>query len=224
MDRGSGRRVTLMTMGLGIAAGVAGLASIQAGSAVPAEVSLLPPGAKSLQDLTVRLSRAPRARDFKTVSMILNDPDLWDHAALAEVIAYRGGPKQVCDNTDIAGPWLNAMRNSLNTQVWSFRHPDFLVASATHGTAHLALFDSVMWQKYELAKLTGGKFQSNTLIEPRTSATTDTKDYENIEGPFSPHDNSIPTLQRRGAVFLACHNAIWEIAEQLIAAEANPGR
>jgi hypothetical protein len=32
------------------------------------------------------------------------------------------------------------MRNSLNTQVWSFRHSDLLFVSATHGTVHLALF------------------------------------------------------------------------------------
>ena len=41
------------------------------------------------------LSRTPRRRDFKTVPMILNDPDQWDHAALSAVIAYRGAPKQV---------------------------------------------------------------------------------------------------------------------------------
>jgi hypothetical protein len=72
--------------------------------------------------------------------MILDDPNQWDHAALSEVIAYRGAPKQLWDNTGIASPWLNDMRNSLNTQVWSFRRPDFLAVSATHGTAHLALF------------------------------------------------------------------------------------
>ena len=48
------------------------------------------------------------------------------------------------------------------------------------------------------------------------------KDYENPEGAFSPHDNSIPALQRRGVVFLACHNAIWEFAERLIATGVNP--
>jgi hypothetical protein len=39
---------------------------------------------------------------------------------------------------------------------------------------------------------------------------------------ISLHDNSIPALQRRGAVFLACHNAIWELAQELIAADVNP--
>jgi hypothetical protein len=116
------------------------------------------------------------------------------------------------------------MRNALNAQVWSFRHPDFLVVSATHGTAHLALFEPAMWEKYQLATLTGGKFQSNTLVAEQTSAAADPKDYENPEGAFSPHDNSIHALQRRGVVFLACHNAIWELAEKLIASDVNPDK
>jgi hypothetical protein len=217
-----GRRFALMTMGLGMVAGATGLAALRDGVASAAEPSLLPSGAKSLEELTARLNRAPRRRDFKTVPMILNHPDQWDHAALSEVIAYRDAPKQVWDNTGIAGPWLNAMRNSLNTQVWSFGHPDFLVASATHGIAGLALFGPAMWEKYELAKLTGGKFQSNTLIAEQKGAAADPKDYENPEGAFSAHDNSIPALQQRGVVFLACHNAIWELAEKLITTGVNP--
>ena len=156
--------------------------------------------------------------------MILNHPDQWDHAALFEVIAYRGVPKQVWDNTGIESPWLNVMRNSLNAQVWSFRHADFFAVSATHGTAHLALFGPAMWEKYQLAKLTGGKLQSNTLIAEQKGAAAAPIDYENPEGTFSPHDNSIPALQRRGVVFLACHNAIWELAETLIAAAVNPDK
>jgi len=222
MKTAPGRRVALMAMGLGMVAGATGFAVLHDGVASPAEPSLLPPEAKSLEELTARLCRAPRRRDFKTVPMILNDLDQWDHAALSEVIAYRGAPKQVWDNTGIAGPWLDVMRNSLNAQVWSFRHPDFLAVSATHGTALLALFGPAMWEKYQLAKLTGGKFQSNTLVAEQKGAGADPKDYENPEGVFSPHDNSIPALQQRGVVFLACHNAIWEIAEKLIATEMNP--
>src|SRR6266403_1813592 len=170
-----GRRFALKTMGLGMVAGATGFAALRDGVASAAEPSLLPPVAKSLEELTARLNRAPRRRDFKTVPMILNDPNQWDHAAQSEVIAYRGAPKQLWDNTGIASPWLNDMRNSLNTQVWSFRHPDFLVVSVTHGTAHLALFGPAMWEKYQLAKLTGGKFQSNTLIAERKGAA-DPKD------------------------------------------------
>src|SRR5882762_3694669 len=154
MQTAPGRRSALMTMGLGMAAGAAGLAALPDGAARAAEPSLLPPEAQSLEELTDRLSKAPRRRNFKTVPMILNDPDQWDHAALSEVIAYRGAPKQVWDNTEIASPWLNVMRNALNAQVWSFRHPDFLAVSATHGTAHLALFQQTIWEKYQLAKWT----------------------------------------------------------------------
>jgi hypothetical protein len=215
-----GRRFALMTMGAGLVA--AGLAPPDNGVAGAAEPSLLPPGAKSLEALTARLGKSPRRRDFKTVPMILQDPDQWDHTALAELIAYGGEPKQVWDTIGIAGPWLNLMRNALNTQVWSFRHPDFLAVSATHGTAEMALLDPAMWEKYRLAKLTGGKFQSNRLISEQKAAAADQTDYENPDGVFSSHDNSIPALQGRGAVFLACHNAIWELAETLIATGANP--
>ena len=224
MKPAPGRRVALMRMGLGMAAGAAGLAALHDRTARAAEPSLLPPEATSLEELTTRLSRAPRGRNFKTVPMILNDPNQWDDAALSEVIAYGGAPKQVWDNTGIASPWLNFMRNSLNAQVWSFRHPDFLVVSATHGTAHLALFEPAMWEKYQLAKLTGGAFRSNTLIAEQKGAAVDAKDYENPEGAFSPADNSIPALQRRGVVFLACHNAIWELAEELIVTAVNPDK
>jgi hypothetical protein len=224
VDTVPGRRLALMTMGAGIAGGAASLAALRSGMPAAAGASLLPPGARSLAELSARLSRAPRRRDFKTVPMILYDPTQWDDAALSEVIAYGSAPGQVWDNTDIASPWLNLMRNALNSQVWSFRHPDFLVVSATHGTAHLALFGQTMWEKYQLAKLTSGKFQSNTLVGEQNGATADPNDYENPEGVFSPHDNSIPALQRRGVVFLACHNAIWELAAKLIATEVNPDK
>src|ERR1700737_2084071 len=123
METAPGRRFALRTMGLGMAAGAAGLAALRDGMARAAEPSLLSPEAKSLEELTARLSKARRRRDFKTVPMILNDPAQWDHAALSEVIGYRGEPKQGGDNTAIAGPWLSVMRNALNAQIWSFRHP-----------------------------------------------------------------------------------------------------
>src|SRR5437588_6511241 len=113
MNTAPGRRVALMTMGLGMVAGATGFAALRDGAASAAEPPLLPPGAQSLEELTARLSRAPRRRDFKSVPMILNDPALWDHVALSEVIAYRGAPRQVWDNTAIAGAWMDVMRNSL---------------------------------------------------------------------------------------------------------------
>src|ERR1700727_828850 len=136
------RRVALQALGLGLTScltNVRGLRRILAKEEKAA--SLVPSEGQHLRQLSDRLAKTPRQRSFKTVPMILNDPEQWDAEALKAVIAYPSPYKQVWDNTDLGGPWLNLMRNSLNAQVWSFKHPDFLVVSATHGSAHLALFD-----------------------------------------------------------------------------------
>ncbi|MDR5880464.1 hypothetical protein QCE69_19500 [Caballeronia sp. LZ032] len=146
-----------------------------------------------------------------------------DHEALSELLAYRSGDRQVWDNTELSGPWLNLMRNSLNAQIWSFKHPEFLVVSATHGSAHLALFDQEAWRKYELAKLAGSKAANNVWLGETAEAPSPT-DIENPNGAFSAHNNSIHALQQRGVVFLSCHNAIWEVAEKLVGADTNPDK
>jgi hypothetical protein len=219
------RRQMLKGIGLGLAvAGAGGMLSARdaaAASAMPGP-SLIPEGAKTLQELTAQLAKATYRRDFKTVPMILTKPDEWDAAALDAVLAYKGSAKQVWDNTDLGSPWLNLMRNAMNAQVWSFRHPDFLCVSATHGTAHLAIYDEAMWDKYGFTKLTGGKFARNVFIEEPKAAQQSSADFEAPNGVFSPADNSIAVLQRRGAVFMACHNAIWEFSGHLIAVGSNP--
>jgi intracellular sulfur oxidation DsrE/DsrF family protein len=219
----TGRRGVLRAFALSTAAGVIGLASARAKPATKAvESALTPPGAAHLDALKQRLARAPRRRDFKTVPMILTNPEQWDHEALTEVLSYKPAPKQVWDNTGIGSPWLNLMRNALNSQIWSFKHPDFLAVSVTHGTAHLALYDQAMWDKYQLTGLAGEKFKTNTLILERKAASGDPADYEDPAGPFSGEDNSIPALMRRGVVFMSCHNAIWEQAAALLKADVNP--
>ena len=194
------------------------------GAQTGAPQPLTAPGAGHLNALMERLARAPWRRDFKTVPMILADREQWDHEALTEVLAYEPAPKQAWDNTEIAGPWLNLMRNALNAQIWSFKHPDFLAVSATHGSAHLALYDQAMWDKYQLTHLAGGKFTTNTLIEEKKAASADAANFEDPAGAFSPADNSIPALMRRGVVFMSCHNAIWEQAAALIEAGSNPDK
>jgi hypothetical protein len=221
----TGRRGVLRAFALSTAAGAIGLASARAKPATKAvESALTPPGATDLDALKQRLARAPRRRDFKTVPMILTNPEQWDHEALTEVLSYKSAPKQVWDNTGIGSPWLNLMRNSLNSQIWSFKHPDFLAVSVTHGTAHLALYDQATWDKYQLTRLAGEKFKTNTLILERKAAADDPADYEDPAGPFSGEDNSIPALMRRGVVFMSCHNAIWEQAAALIKADVNPDK
>lgn len=185
---------------------------------------LVPASALALRELTAKLARAPRRRNFKSVPMILTRSEEWDSEALKLVLAYRGPRKQAFDNTELGGPWLNLMRNSMNAQVWSWQHPDFLCVSATHGSAHLALYDDMIWEKYQIAKLTEGKFESNTLVKEPSAAASDALDYQKGDGVFSPAANSIAVLQRRGAVFIACHNAIWEISAGRIKAGINPDR
>ncbi len=219
----TGRRDVLGTFALTMATGAISLASAAAKPAAAAvESALTPPGATHLDALKKRLAQAPRRRDFKTVPMILNDPEQWDHEALTEVLSYQPAPRQVWDNTDIGSPWLNLMRNALNSQIWSFKHPDFLTVSVTHGTAQLALYDQATWDKYQLNRLAGEKFKANTLIIEQKAAQADPANYEDPAGPFSGADNSIPALMRRGVVFMSCHNAIWEQAAALIKAEVNP--
>jgi hypothetical protein len=219
----TGRRSLLKTFALSLTtSAIASAAAKPAATAV--ESALTPPGAARLDALKTRLAQAPRRRDFKTVPMILDHQEQWDHEALTEVLSYRPAPKQVWDNTDIGRPWLNMMRNALNSQIWSYQHPDFLTVSVTHGSAQLALYDQAMWDKYQLTRLAGDEFKTNTLIIEQKAAAADPANYENPVGPFSSEDNTIPALMRRGVVFMSCHNAIWEQAAALMKLDINPDK
>ncbi len=147
----AGRRSVLRTVALTVATGAIGLASAAKPAAAAAKPTLTPAGATHLDALMKRLAQAPRRRDFKTVPMILDHPDQWDHEALTEVLSYQPAAKQAWDNTDIAGPWLNM----------------------THGTADLALYDQTIWDKYQLTSLAGDEFKTNTLIIERKEAGAD---------------------------------------------------
>jgi hypothetical protein len=210
------RRQSLKALGLALAAAGA--------VASTSDAAELPSGAQTLEAFTKRLAGLPRRRDFKSVPMILDRRDQWDAEAVDAVLQYPGSPKQGWDNTDLHGPWLNVMRNSMNTEIWSFGHPDFLCVSATHGPAHLALYDDATWEKYGLAKLAGGNLTHNTFVAAEPGIEPKAADFQNPAGGFSPHGNSIQALQRRGAVFMGCHNAIWELARRLIASDNNPDK
>jgi len=181
----------------GLTAGIAALAASPAAAAAG--------GAATLSELQGRLAKLPVRRDFKTVPLVLESTDTWDDAAIREVAAYRGGPRQVWDNKDLASGWTGFMRNALNGQTLSYKNRDFLTVSMTRGDAQLALFDQSSWDKYGLAKLTGGKFAGNSLI---------------MAGAGDAQDPAIPVLMKRGVIFMACHNAIWAAAGRAIAAGA----
>jgi hypothetical protein len=73
-----------------------------------------------------------------------------------------------------------------------------------------------------LVEARGRGFETNSLILERAAAKADAKNYENSGGVYSAANNSIPALQKRGVVFMSCHNAIWEHAGKLIQTGANP--
>jgi intracellular sulfur oxidation DsrE/DsrF family protein len=203
---------------LGAAAGaVAALrvAPATAGSMIASSASVaLPDGAQTLASLTQKLAAAPRRRDFKHVPFMVDRLDLWDHEAAALILGYRGRPSQVWENSDIGAAWPGLMRESLNGQVFAHHNPDFLSVSATHGSAHLALFNQDMWDKYGLAEKTGGVATSNTfIIEKRGVAPND--NHEDIAGFYGAMNNNVISLQRRGAVFVACHDSIHAISRGL---------
>jgi hypothetical protein len=181
-------------------------AGVAAAAAEPASAAT---GATTIAELETRLSRLMPRRDFKHVPLVLEAREMWDDAAIAEVAAYRGGPRQVWDNKDLAGGWTGFMRNALNGQTLSFRNRDFLTVSMTRGDAQLALFDQAAWDQYGLAKLTNGKFTANSLI---------------VTGKGDVQDPAIPVLMKRGVIFMACHNAIWAAAGRAIAAGSAGGQ
>lgn len=216
--------VALPAAGLGLAAISAVLAPIgSAEAAMPRGNLLISNSAPKLNALTMALAKAPRRRDFKSLPMIVTSPADWDNEALHLLFAYKGGPKQVWDNTALDSPWLNGMRNSMNAQIWGWKHPDFLIVSATHGSAHMALYDDYIWDKY-LAKFSGGKHSTNTWVKEPPASKASAADYNDAQGVFSPHDNSITVLQRRGAVFCACHNEVWELTMGMRKKGINPDK
>jgi hypothetical protein len=75
------RRTTLV--GFGAALMLAASSPAQAESSDPKG----PPGA-ALAELSELLRKAPRLRDFKSVPMILENPEFWDSELLIEVLNY----------------------------------------------------------------------------------------------------------------------------------------
>jgi hypothetical protein len=181
------------------------------------------PDASRLRRLAQQLATIPRRRDYKALPMILMKPDQWDSGALDIVLAY-DGPRQLFDTTRLAGGWINQMRNTLNAQVFSLQRPNFLCVAAPHGGAALALFTTEAWNKYKLAQQTDGAFKENSFLIDPDFPETDVSDPGNAGGLYSAAGNFVPTLQKRGVVFLGCHNAIWELATALLKAGVNPDR
>jgi len=191
--------------------------------ALAATSDYMRPDANRLRTLAQQLGASPRRRSYKTLPMILTSPEQWDSTALDVLLAY-DGPRQLFDTTALAGGWINQVRNTLNTQVFSLQRPNFLAVATPHGGAALALFTQAAWDKYKLAERTGGTFRQNSFLSDPDFPPSDVGDPANKSGLYSDAGNFVPTLQKRGTVFLACHNAIWELASALLKAGINRDR
>src|SRR5262249_51683316 len=86
------------------------------------------------------------------------------------------------------------------------------------------LFTQAAWDKYQLAQTTDGAFKDNSFLGDPSFPASDVGDPSNVGGLYSAAGNFLPTLQKRGALFLGCHNAIWELAAALLKAGINPDR
>src|SRR5207237_3120034 len=84
----TGRRNVLGSIALTVATGTIALTSAAKPATAATKFALTPVGATHLDALMKRLADAPRRRDFKTVPMILDHPEQWDHEALTEVLSY----------------------------------------------------------------------------------------------------------------------------------------
>ena len=104
------------------------------------------------------------------------------------------------------------------------QRPNFLCAAAPHGGAALALFTQNAWDKYKLAQQTGGAFEQNSFLADPDFPASDVNNPANTQGLYTDAGNFVPTLQKRGAVFLGCHNAIWELGTALLKAGINPDK
>ncbi|MGO4722187.1 MULTISPECIES: thiosulfate dehydrogenase [unclassified Inquilinus] len=209
----TGRRTALRLMGQATAfVAVAGATRPIAAGAQQLPAPTLTMG--ELSELAVRLTAVPRRRGFRTVPFMLTSPDSWDQEAAGDVLTYRYRSRQMWEVTELSTPWLNLIREAMNGQVFAHGNPEFLPVAAVHGTAHLALFDQPTWDRYKLAGLTDGKPAANSFIleKPGVSAEDDLQD---LEGFYGPANNNILSLQRRGAVFIACHDSIHAVARRL---------
>ena len=194
------------------------------GEAASAEPSLPPEGSETLQALQRSLKAASRRRDFVSVPKLLTDQLEWDQKALQDVVNYRSGPKQVWHVSDIKSPWLILVRNSLNVELWAYKHPDMLAAVCIHGPAHLSLLDDYIWAKYNLSKRLELKVNQNPYLSVRTSSSAQEVKAggRNADELKSSDEASIDALMDRGVAFLACHNSLWEIGHTLIESDQNP--
>ncbi len=171
---------------------------------------------RALTELHLRLQQVPARRNYSSLPAILTSKSQWDSESLELLFHYRGGVKQLWDNTDIASGWLAVIRNCLNTHQFALKTRGYLPVCGTRGSAQLALYDNEAWDKYELGH----------LIHDQPSHNTFQPDVKGLSLPHDPNSDfsasifgdegaTVTALRERGTLFLACHNATYELARHL---------
>ena len=219
MSYDADRRLALKGLGAGLV--TAGL--VAGGSAQAAgEAALAPPGARTLHDLTERLAVIPRRRDYKTVPMILDSDGMVGRRRAQRGVRVQGRPQAVLgphrSRRPLAQP--DAQFAQYRDLVVPpprlpvrFRDPRSRPSRALR-SGHVGQVPARQDRRRQRRR--------NTFTAVPPAAAHDAADFQALEGAFSSKNNSITVLQRRGAVFLACHNAIWELSERLSAAGRTP--
>lgn len=214
------------------------IAALSAGAALPALHALASPALaeglpaipeppspqNSLPALSRQLQALPRRRQFETLPRLLDHPDLWDDVAFEALRTYRSDARMIGTGSSLSGNWPIEAQNLLNSEIFSFGHPDALLVMALWGEAQLALYDAAAWTRFDLARIaTSGQ----SVLPLRQSATGSSRQHQDEQGVYGAAGRGIPALQARGVVFLACHNAVWAHAGRLIAlggVSGNPGQ
>jgi hypothetical protein len=140
-------------------------------------------------------------------------------AAAAAAGLLQGTRRAAAASGDYMRPDASRLRSLAGHQ-----RPNFLCVGAPYGGAALALFTQAARDKCKLAERTEGAFKENSFLGDPDFPVSDVGDPANKVGLYSDAGNFVPTLQKRGAVFLGCHNAIWELATALLKAGGNPDR
>ncbi len=68
---------------------------------------------------------------------------------------------------DLSGHWPVEAQNLINSEVFSFGHPDALLVMALWGEAQLALYDAAAWTRFDLARLVPAGETVSALQQPR---------------------------------------------------------
>lgn len=145
----------------------------------------------------------------------------FDQQAFAALVGRPAQIRQLVESVAFKIQALNNIKNTFNGLQFGYGYPaaQIAVAIANHGPASAYGYSDYLWSKYRIGELftivdaNNATITSNVFF-PATSPFDTNADPDDPKGFYQ--DTSIQTLQRRGAIVLACHTAIEEQARTII--------